>query len=150
MKKKFLSLPRAPLPRQTGGYHRPAKGRGSYNRQSEKLAVKKENEMYFFTEGLTIAEFYERRKVLARRIRKFGTKRFEQEIRAEFPTRVRNCLANWSLRDILVAPETQYLRQVGYFGRKSLHDLRAVLERHGLTIHMDPGIVDDLGFKPNL
>ena len=38
--KRDLHLPRAPLPRQTGGYHRPKKGRGSYNRQFEKLAIK--------------------------------------------------------------------------------------------------------------
>lgn len=37
-----LNLPRAPLLRQTGGYHRPDKGRGSYNRQKEKLQFKKE------------------------------------------------------------------------------------------------------------
>lgn len=106
--------------------------------------------MYFFAKGLTITEFYERRKVLARRIRKFGARKVGHEIRAEFPTRVRNCLTGWSFRDILIASETQYLRKVQWFGRKSLHDLRTVLERHGLTIHMDPGIVDDLGFKPNL
>ncbi|MDO8565034.1 MAG: hypothetical protein Q7R67_00175 [bacterium] len=44
MKKKILRLPRAPLPRQTGGYHSPDKGRGAYNRQHEKLATKKETQ----------------------------------------------------------------------------------------------------------
>ena len=40
--KRNLHLPRVPLLRQTGGYHRPQKGRGSYNRQREKLALKGE------------------------------------------------------------------------------------------------------------
>lgn len=39
--KRVLNLPRAPLPRQTGGYHRPDRGRGSYNRQQAKLALKR-------------------------------------------------------------------------------------------------------------
>lgn len=34
-------LPRAPLPRQTGGAHRAGKGRGAYNRQQENLAVRR-------------------------------------------------------------------------------------------------------------
>ncbi|HYE22096.1 MAG TPA: hypothetical protein VD998_00730 [Verrucomicrobiae bacterium] len=33
---------RVSLPRQTGGYHRPGKGRGSYKRAAEKLKWKKE------------------------------------------------------------------------------------------------------------
>ncbi|GEM_PF-5189164 len=41
-KTKKPQLPRAPLPRQTGGHHKPAKGRGSYNRQLDKLAIHKE------------------------------------------------------------------------------------------------------------
>ena len=40
--KKKLNLPRAPLPRQTGGYHKPAKGRGSYDRQAAKLNLRRE------------------------------------------------------------------------------------------------------------
>lgn len=39
--KKKKSFPRVPLPRQTGGFHRSKKGRGSYNRQHEKLAFRK-------------------------------------------------------------------------------------------------------------
>ncbi len=42
--KHGFNLPRVPLPRQTGGYHRPGKGRVSYNRQSAKLAIKKGGE----------------------------------------------------------------------------------------------------------
>lgn len=41
-KRKKISI-RIPLPRQTGGYHTPDKGRGSYNRKKEKLAIKKED-----------------------------------------------------------------------------------------------------------
>jgi hypothetical protein len=37
-----INLPRVPLPRQKGGAHRPGKGRGSYNRQQAKLALRKE------------------------------------------------------------------------------------------------------------
>ena len=43
-KQKRVKLPRAPLPRQTGGAHRPIKGRGAYNRQQAKLALKRGDE----------------------------------------------------------------------------------------------------------
>ncbi|MBX4204837.1 MAG: hypothetical protein KW788_01450 [Candidatus Doudnabacteria bacterium] len=36
-------LPRVPLPRQTGGFHRPDKGRGAYKRSEEKQKWKKED-----------------------------------------------------------------------------------------------------------
>jgi hypothetical protein len=34
---------RVPLPRQTGGYHKPGKGRGAYNRAQAKQQLKKED-----------------------------------------------------------------------------------------------------------
>jgi hypothetical protein len=42
MKSKKPALPRVSLPRQTGGAHRPKKGRGSYCRQESKVSLKKE------------------------------------------------------------------------------------------------------------
>lgn len=41
--KKRNRLPRAPLPRQTGGYHKPGKGRGSYDRKTEKQKVHRDD-----------------------------------------------------------------------------------------------------------
>ena len=41
MKKKKLNLPRAPLPRQTGGAHQADKG-GKYRRSQEKQNARRE------------------------------------------------------------------------------------------------------------
>jgi hypothetical protein len=38
---KKLRLPRAPLPRQTGGFHRPGKGKGVHDRRETKAKLRK-------------------------------------------------------------------------------------------------------------
>lgn len=89
---------------------------------------------------------HERRKMLARRIRKVGPDLVEQEIRGEWPTRVRHALRDWSFRSILCADLWQLLT-VKNLGRKSLNDLDAVLKRHGLEVNLGPGWTDYFGFK---
>lgn len=89
---------------------------------------------------------HRRRVALSRRIRKIGIRKAEVEIFNSFPSRARRAFKHLSLRDLLILGESQLLR-TSQFGRKTLCDLQTVLKEYGLTTHMDPGILDDLGFK---
>ena len=92
-------------------------------------------------------DIYDRRKVLARRIRKFGFPQVEKEIFANFPARVKRVFRTSVLRDLLICGEGQLLRTTRGFGRKSLSDLKISLNQFGLTTHMDPAVLDDLGIE---
>lgn len=89
----------------------------------------------------------ERQNVLARRIRKFGFLQVEKEIFASFPSRAKKVFRTSVLRDLLICGEGQLLRTTRGFGRKSLYDFQAALNQFGLSTHMDPAVLDDLGIK---
>lgn len=90
---------------------------------------------------------FEPGREIHRRVLKFGGILGKPVESLAFPARVHNCIKNAreggielkTVRDLVLVTEETWLRRVKNFGRKSLHDLKEELERHGLK----PGMTEE-------